>query len=152
MVAIQHRIRWVMRKDLTKIVEISQQHCLKSEDDFKQMFSGRDVIGKVMEIDDKIIGYIIYKVRPRDFEILDLAIVEEYKRNGLATEFISHLANRLKSPRGNILCRVRDTNLPMHMMLKKNDFKAVMLVRGLYGKNDGYTFVRQDLDHKTMDV
>jgi len=139
-----------MKKDLTKIVEISQQHCLKSEDDFKQMFSGRDVVGKVMEIDDKIIGYIIYKVRPRDFEILDLAIIEEYKRHGFATEFMSHLSSRLKSPRINILCRVRDSNLPMHMMLKKNDFKAVMLVRGLYGKNDGYTFIKkgsdQDLD------
>lgn len=94
------KVRWMVRGDMFEIIQFAPI----SEDTLYRLVRRNDCIAKVLEIDEKIIGYFIYRCLPNKGEIrvAHFYIDPRYRRKSLGTKMFQSLIQRL-SPKYQIL-------------------------------------------------
>lgn len=137
-------IRWALRRDISSIISIEQKQfdIPWAEEDFVSHLREKDTIGLVVEINDIIVGYVVYELKPQYYEILNLAVHPEYLRQTIGTQLIDKLKGKMSiNSRKRIIMHLSDANLGGHLFLQKCGFTATVL-RNYYSdyKTDGYKF------------
>lgn len=115
----------VVSQDLPHLLEIerSSKETFWDKDDFKELVKiENNIVGKVVEVDEAIVGYMVFQLDMEQIDLLNLTIKTEYRRTGYASNLIDHLKSKLNSVRKTIRAEVRESNLQGQLFLKKNGF------------------------------
>ncbi len=139
--------RWMIDLDLPQVYEIEKANFPGNEwteRDFKTALKhGRGIVaisGK------EVVGYMVYNVHPKWYELLSLAT--KYHRIGIGRKLIEYVfrCQGLKADRRiKIEGMVREGNLPAQLFFKSLGFKAVRVVRNHYEDVDEDGYVMQFL-------
>jgi ribosomal-protein-alanine N-acetyltransferase len=133
------QIRWVLRQDLQCIatIELDAFKFPKSDVELERYLKRRDCAGLVVACGDTIIGFILFEFTEDQLQIVDFAIVDDYRRRGIGTMVIDKLKKQMLgqiavSKRSKIMVLVRETNLVAQLFFRKNGFKSGQVIRGHY--------------------
>jgi ribosomal-protein-alanine N-acetyltransferase len=96
--------------------------------------------GMVLELEDRIVAYLLYEVYDRHLEVIRFAVHPEYRRQGLGRKMLSTLADKLAAHRrAAIAMDIWDWDTPTQLWLKACGFAAIKVVATEAG--DLYRFV-----------
>ena len=144
---------------MVTIKRATQKHCKQiakieaasfpipwSTSELTAMINEANVLAFVAEIEEEVVGYIyISKDGPDCFEVVNLAVKEEHRRKGIASQMIEQLKKAVSSKTMRCLLQaiVVDFNLPAQMFFKKLGFRATHILKGHYesdNDNEAYLF------------
>jgi ribosomal protein S18 acetylase RimI-like enzyme len=135
-----HTIRWCLQSDLGFVADIESrayEYPLEYED-FILCLKREDHVGLVVEKDNKIVGFMLYRIKKDHYEVISMAVDPSYGREGAGSQLITYLIHKIKR---KIKMVVSDKNLKAHMFLKKNGFTAMNIHQNWFGPNHhGYEF------------
>lgn len=132
---VRIHIRWMIRRDMAEVIAIETEsfEFPWSEDDFIRCLRQRNCIGMVAEMDDQVVGFMIYELHKNRLHILNFAVADRYRRLGIGTQMVSKLAGKLSDTRRNrILLEIRETNLPAQLFFRHSGFRAVSVLHEFY--------------------
>lgn len=136
----QPYLRWLIRRDLPEVLAIEAQSFGRlawDEDDFKRVAGHRNSIIYVAEVHERIVGYVIFELRPRRLKLLRLAVRSDHRRLGVGAALIAKLAAKLAPERRQwIDASLRETWLDALQFLKAVGFRATGLHRGHFHDPD----------------
>ncbi len=128
-------IRWMIRRDMAEVIAIESEsfEFPWSEDDFVRCLRQRNCIGMVAELDDQVVGFMIYELHKNRLHILNFAVADRQRRLGIGSQMVAKLAGKLSEQRRNrILLEVRETNLQAQLFFRENGFRAVSVLHEFY--------------------
>ena len=132
---VKVHIRWMIRRDMPEILNI-EQHCFEfpwNEDDFIRCLRQRNCIGMVAELDDQIVGFMIYELHKSRLHILNFAVHSEFRRRGIGYQMVAKLVSKLSHQRRTrVLLEIRETNLDAQLFFRASGFRAVSVLRDFY--------------------
>src|SRR5271167_3135508 len=128
-------IRWMIRRDMPEVLQIEQDSFDYSwtEEDFLRCLRQRNCIGMVAEHGEKVVGFMIYELHKNKLHILNFAVHPGLRRQGVGAQMVGKLISKLSSHRRTrITLEVRETNLAAQLFFRKQEFKAVRVLRAFY--------------------
>lgn len=144
-------IRWMCRSDLPQILDI-ERLCFSdspwSSDEFTEFLRGRDAIGMLAEVDDEVVGFMLYRLRPRNIHLESFAVHPKHRRNGIGYAMVDKLLGKLSMiRRKSITLEVRETNLRAQLFFRAMGFTCIDTIPARYigTDEDSYLF-RYTLD------
>lgn len=135
-------IRWMIQRDMPTVLEI-EYLCFQNpwnHDRFIKEFKNSRNIGMVAELNEVVIGYMIYSINREIINVLNLAVVPRMQRKGIGTAMISKLVGKLYSQeRLKLSLEVQEENLDAQLFLKECGFVAVRTIKN-ESSNNTYLF------------
>ncbi len=128
-------IRWMIRRDMPAVlaIEDSSFEFPWCEEEFIRCLRQRNCIGMVAEVDDKVVGFMIYELHKNRLHLLNFCVDPESRRCGIGSAMMEKLAGKLSIERRNrIMLEVRETNLEAQLFFKTFGFKAISVLRDFY--------------------
>jgi len=132
---VRIHIRWMIRRDMLEVLAIENEsfEFPWSDDDFVRCLRQRNCIGMVAEVDERVVGFMIYELHKNRLHILNLAVAASCRRSGIGTQMVEKLVGKLSDQRRNrILLEVRETNLGAQLFFRENGFRAVSVLHEFY--------------------
>lgn len=146
---------WIAKVDLLEVVEIAnsayalQRTAAEFRDMLKQdryvgiKLTGSDPANGPGVLFPQILGYMVYRLEPTRYELLELAIDSRFRRLGLGRELLEGLTGKV-SPvmrRSEVRTFVHHENLPGQCWLRACGWKAYDLQKDHWGAGeDAYVF------------
>lgn len=128
-------LRWMIRRDMQQVLSI-EQVCFDfpwDEEDLSCYLRTRNCICMVAEINDTIIGYMVYELYRRRLVLLNLAVIPNFERCGIGAILVNKLIGKLTlDGRSKIAVNVPETNVDAAFFFKSFGFRAVALLRNYY--------------------
>lgn len=92
----------------------------------------------VYVVDNKVVGYCFAMLGLDTLEILDVAVLKEYRNIGIATKLISHIEKLAKNKNSDIifLLEVSEKNTNAQNLYKKLGYKTIHTRKNYYGENN----------------
>jgi ribosomal-protein-alanine N-acetyltransferase len=128
-------VRWMSRRDMPMVLAIESESFEHSwsESDFIRCLRLRNCIGMVAEQDDLVVGFMIYELHKNRLHILNFAVNERFRRQGVGTAMVDKLIGKLSHERRNrIMLEIRDSNLGGQLFFKNQGFKAISVLRDFW--------------------
>lgn len=148
---LEVQIRWLIRRDMAEVLRIEQESFEFSwtEEDFLCCLRQRNCIGMVAERDHQIVGFMIYELHKSRLNILNFAVAQSFRKQGIGTQMILRLIDKLSQQRRKeILFEVRERNLEAQLFFKSQGFRAVRVLRAHYDDTAEDAYIMQfRLDH-----
>lgn len=143
-VQVPIHIRWMIRRDMPEVLatETESFEFPWCEDDFIRCLQQRNCIGMVAEVDDQVVGFMIYELHRSRLHVLNFAVAAAYRRRGIGSQMLAKLVSKLSHQRRTrIVLQVRETNLPAQLFFRNGGFRAVSVLRAFYDDTpeDAYT-------------
>jgi [ribosomal protein S18]-alanine N-acetyltransferase len=129
------QIRWLIRRDMHDVLTIERASFDHpwTEEDFLCCLRQRNCIGMVAEMDDQVVGFMIYELHKNKLHILNFAVHPSWRRASVGTQMVGKLISKLSSHRRTrITLEVRETNLTAQLFFRKQEFRAVRVLRAFY--------------------
>src|SRR6476646_6044993 len=84
-------IRWMIRRDMPEVLQAEQESFDFSwtEDDFLRCLRQRNCIGMVAELDDRVVGFMIYELHKNRLHVLNFAVAGAFLRQGIGAQTIA---------------------------------------------------------------
>jgi len=141
-------IRWMIRRDMPEVLNIEHKSFEYpwTDDDFIRCLRQRNCIGMVAEVNEKIVGYMVYSLERSRLTLLNIAVHPDFRHQKVGLTMIEKLFSKLSEQRRNrIVLEVRETNLDAQLFLKKVGFRAIKVNRNAYKDTaeDSYLMVRR---------
>jgi ribosomal-protein-alanine N-acetyltransferase len=146
MLEVDQRVRWMMRRDMPEVQSIEESvfEFAWSEKDFIRCLRQLNCIGMVAELNDKVVGYMIYELHKHRLHLLNFAVSPSCRRIGIGRAMIEKLIGKLSLERRNrIHLEVRETNLDAQLFFRSVGFRAESVVKDFWkdSNDDAYVFV-----------
>jgi [ribosomal protein S18]-alanine N-acetyltransferase len=132
---VRVHIRWMIRRDMPEVLRAEQESFDYSwtEDDFLRCLRQRNCIGMVAELDDRVVGFMIYELHKTKLHVLNFAVDPAWRRVGVGTQMVTKLIGKLSSHRRTkITLAVRESNLGAQLFFRGQAFQASRVLRGYY--------------------
>ena len=139
-------IRWMIRRDMPSVLAIENEsfEFPWSEEEFIRSLRQRNCIGMVAELNEVVVGFMIYELHKNRLHILNFAVHQDYRRSGVGRSMLHKLVGKLSyQRRSRILLEVRETNLPAQLFFKSAGFQAVSVLREFYEDSPEDAYVMQ---------
>lgn len=139
-------IRWMIRRDMPEVLDIESESFEFPwlEDDFVRCLRQRNCIGMVAEHDDKVVGFMIYELHKTRLHILNFAVSDACRMQGVGKQMASKLVSKLSQQRrSRIVLEVRETNLAAQLFFKHQGFRAVTVLRDYYDDTPEDAYIMQ---------
>jgi ribosomal-protein-alanine N-acetyltransferase len=140
------QIRWLIRRDMPDVLRIEQEsfEFAWTEEDFLCCLRQRNCIGMVAEREHQIVGFMIYELHKSRLNILNFAVASELRRQGIGTQMIVRLIDKLSQQRRKeILLEVRERNLSAQLFFRSQSFRAIRVLRGHYDDTAEDAYIMQ---------
>ena len=125
-------IEFVNESDIQKIYDISKCYFDWTYDNFVSSLKSNNIFLKAVS-EEKIVGFLIAEDLIDSYNLLLIAVREEFKNQNIATKLIKKLENIAKNKNiEKIWLEVKENNFPAINLYKKNDFKNIYLRRNYY--------------------
>lgn len=139
-------IRWMNSADLKRVAEIEARSFVNGWkiDEFREIIRRQDVSANTAILRGRLVGYLIYSLSSTKAGVMNWAVDEKYRRQGIGTELFHSMRWRcLRSQsRRKIVIDVWDRNLGAQLFLRSLDFKAAAIMDDFYiGGDAAYRFV-----------
>ena len=147
-------VRWMIRRDMQEVLAIEAEsfEFPWSEEEFIRCLRQRNCIGMVAELNDQIVGYMIYELHKNRLHVLNFAVDTTGRRQGVGAKMISKLIGKLSPQRrSRILLEVRETNLAAQLFFRAQGFRAVSVLRDFYDDTTEDAYVMQ-YRYRTSDI
>lgn len=141
--------RFAVRPDVGLLVEIEKRlwgrHAWGA--DYFCQFAENELlktVTRVAEIDGELVGFIVYRLGRRHFEILNLGVAPEHHGAGIATRLVHELFPKLRvKRRRTIVALVDEWNVRAQLFFRHARFVCNDIVREPSGElfRDRYQFV-----------
>lgn len=128
-------IRWMIRRDMLSVLNIEGDSFEFPwvEEEFIRCLRQRNCIGMVAEIDDEIVGFMVYELHKSRLHILNFAVCPNHRRIKIGTAMIDKLISKLSFDRRNrITLEIRETNLGGQLFFKESGFRAISILKNFY--------------------
>lgn len=138
---MSYHIRWLIRRDMEDVLEIENQNFLEpwNEEDFARNMRKRNVIGMVIEVEEQILGFMVYELHKTRIELINFAVKKSRQGEGLGTTMIDKLKKKLSvGRRPTLSANVGEYNIGFQLFLKYLGFQCVEILRRPEG--DDYRF------------
>jgi ribosomal-protein-alanine N-acetyltransferase len=139
-------IRWMIRRDMPEVLEI-ENHSFEfpwSEEEFIRCLRQRNCVGMVADRDDRVAGFMIYELHKTRLHILNFAVSPQYRRQRIGQRMVAKLAGKLSPERRTrIMLEVRETNLAAQLFFRRQNFRAVSVLRHYYEDTPEDAYVMQ---------
>lgn len=132
-------LRWLIRRDMDEVMEIERTSFSIpwSEEDVLCCLRQQNCIGTVLEIDRKVVGFMIYELHKDQLRILNMAVSPNCRRVGYGHQMIQRLIDKLaQQRRRSIRCEVRETNLEAQLFMRSMGFRCERVLRKHYDDTD----------------
>ncbi len=129
------QIRWMIRRDLTEVLEIERGSFERAwtEDDFLACLRQRNCIGMVAERNDKIVGFMIYELLKSQLHLLNFAVEPTVRRQRVGTQLVEKLIHKLgQQHRQEITTEVRERNLGAQVFFRNQGMLAYQILKNYY--------------------
>jgi len=136
----------MIRRDMPEVLAIEHEsfEFNWTEEDFLACLRQRNCIGMVAEMDDQVVGFMIYELHKNRLHVLNFAVAGRFRRQGIGSQMVTKLAGKLSQQRrSRILLEVRETNLAAQLFFRTNGFRAVSVLRGFYDDTPEDAYVMQ---------
>ncbi len=117
--------RYMVLRDMHRVMEIEQESFESpwDDDEFKRVLRGRNVIGRVAEHDDDVIGYLIYELFDTRIVIHKLAVTLKFRGYSVGTRLIELLKSKLSiNRRREIAIAFPEFDVRCHRFLASQGF------------------------------
>lgn len=94
-------------------------------------------ICSVLQRNGRLAGYLIAIRYRTHYELLNLAVDPEFRKQGLGGRLVGELKYRLRRRDDAIVAYVRETNLPAQLFFKRQHFLANYIVPNYFDLKDG---------------
>ena len=139
-------IRWMIRRDMPEVLQAEQMsfEYAWTEEDFLRCLRQRNCIGMVAEHGEKVVGFMIYELHKAKLHILNFAVHPSWRRVAVGSQMVAKLISKLSSHRRTrIMLEVRETNLVAQLFFRKQEFRAVRVLRSFYEDSGEDAFLMQ---------
>ena len=139
-------IRWMIRRDMPEVLKAEQMsfEYAWTEEDFLRCLRQRNCIGMVAEHGEKVVGFMIYELHKAKLHILNFAVHPSWRRVAVGSQMVAKLISKLSSHRRTrIMLEVRETNLVAQLFFRKQEFRAVRVLRSFYEDSGEDAFLMQ---------
>ena len=139
-------IRWMIRRDMSDVMRIETDSFdfAWTEEDFIRCLQQRNCIGMVAESNDKVLAFMIYELHKSKLHLMNFAVAAEMRRRGVGMQLATKLVGKLSTHRRNrITLAVRETNLAAQLFFRKQEFRAMKVLRGYYEDSGEDAFLMQ---------
>lgn len=139
--------RLMVRRDFPEVPEIEHLAFPQfpwSEDDFLKVLRQRNCIGKVVEINGEVCGFVIYELCKGALEILNIGVHPSCWRKGIGSLMVDILKRQLSPTKRSVLAaRVRETNVAAQLFFTHHGFRVYCTERQPFedSDEDAYLFV-----------
>jgi ribosomal-protein-alanine N-acetyltransferase len=136
---MEARMRWMIRRDMGEVLAIEADAFgafAWTEDDFVTFLRQRTALGKVAELDDRVAGFVCYKMEKSAIEIHNLAVSQEFRHCGIGRALIANLIERLSPNRRALIAAVREINLPAQLFFRACGFRACAIRREYFDNGE----------------
>lgn len=141
-------IRWMIRRDMPEVLEI-ENHSFEftwSEEDFIRCLRQRNCIGMVAELDERVVGSMIYELHKTRLHILNFSVHQDYRRRGVGAAMVAKLVSKLSfQRRTKLLLEVRERNLQAQLFFRSAGFRAISVLRNFYHETAEDAYLMQYL-------
>jgi ribosomal-protein-alanine N-acetyltransferase len=126
----RYYLRWLIRMDIPTIEEIETS--TRDPWDTSRIMGAlreRDQIGFVAEYGNRVIGWMIYKLRKRRLDLLRLTVDPTWRRQGVGRQLVSHLVKKIEAPhslRTSVRVDVPEELTEVLLLLKSLRFQGRM--------------------------
>lgn len=148
-------IRWMIRRDMQSVLDIEERsfEFPWSEDEFIRCLRQRNCIGMVAQMNEEVVGFMIYELHKNRLHILNFAVHPEFRRQNIGSSMVEKLVSKLSyQRRSRIMLEVRETNLPAQLFFKDLGFKAVSVLREFYEDSVEDAYLMQFRCRETVEV
>jgi [ribosomal protein S18]-alanine N-acetyltransferase len=114
-------IRWMIRRDFPIVLQIEAQSFPDPwmKHDFIEHLRQRDTIGMVAEINDKLVGYMVYELHRCRLQLINIAVDPAHRRAGIGRSMVEKLVSKLAwQRRSRIEAGVLETNLEAQLFFR----------------------------------
>lgn len=129
---VKGHIRWAIRRDLPRIMEIDGEcfgSCAWSEDEFLLCLGKANCIAMVIEHQDRIVGFMVYELQADHIALLNFVVDPWCARRGFGRQMVEKIQRKLSALRRNrIVVEVRESNLDAHLFFKATGFMATAII------------------------
>jgi ribosomal-protein-alanine N-acetyltransferase len=140
-------IRWAIKRDTPTLLKIEADSFEDpwTEEELLRCQRQRNTIGMVAELDDDVVGFMIYELHKNRLHLASLAVDPQYRRRGIGRAMIRSLTGKigLGSVRNRITLEVRESNLPAQLFFKSQGFRAVQVLRDFYENSTEDAYLMQ---------
>lgn len=140
------QIRWLIRRDMADVLRIETQSFESpwTDEDFLCCLRQRNCIGMVAEFNHQIVGFMIYELHKSRLNILNFAVADEARRQGVGTQMVLRLIDKLSQQRrSEILMEVRERNLDAQLFFARQGFRAISVLRKHYDDTAEDAYIMQ---------
>lgn len=137
------QIRWLIRRELERVVQIESEsfRCPYDRDWFLENLRQVNTVASVAATShepDSVCGYMMYHLHKSYIELIDFAVAPESRRQGIGTELIGRLIDKLsRQRRSSIQTLIPDDNLDAHLFFRSCGFGASQIFRDCFESDDG---------------
>jgi ribosomal-protein-alanine N-acetyltransferase len=165
--------RQMTPRDLLQVWRIEQQTAARrwTVQDFLTVLQSGHTVGQVAEVGDQVVGYVIYTVQnsrrldeeegrrphharlggsrhetidlPISLLLLHLVVAPDWRRRGVGLALLGRLGRKLRHADDCIQTTVPESNLSAQLLLRQAGYKAIRVLRGYFGAEDGYLLERR---------
>lgn len=132
-------IRWCIRRDVPEILAAEASVDGWGEEEVVASLRPRTAIGKVVESDGLVVGWMLYHLTVGHMELARLAVRPEFRRRGAASALLADLKKRM-SPYGRRRCVrafVPERLVDLQLTLRSNGYVATEVIHH-QGEDDTY--------------
>lgn len=136
-------IRWMIRRDMAEVLDIDGR-CFGragrlSREEWAALLRHKHTIGMVVESDDRVVGWMVYRIDKQSLELLRLAVHPEETRLGHGRKMVDKLADRLQRTQRKFLAAcVPADSLDACRFLSRMGFR----MQGSLGQASEFVWVR----------
>jgi ribosomal-protein-alanine N-acetyltransferase len=148
---MNEKILPIRKKNLNDLIEL-ESICFPTpwiEKDFKVILTREKTAAFYYELDDKMIGYIIYEMKPKHVLLINFAVHPDHRNKKIGTELLDFLTSKLNhKTRFEIICYVDEYNLNAQLFLKKRSFFATHNIKNFFENDSGAIYFMYSLPPK----
>ena len=145
---MQLDIRWLIRRDMTQVMEIEEASYEMpwTIEEFLCQMRQRNCIGMVAERGEHIVGFMVYELHKNSLHIVNLAVHPDHRHEYIGSAMVEKLLHKLSAVRRRqIGVDVRETNLGAQLFFKRCGFRCVGVERSLYENGEDAYRMRYEL-------
>lgn len=153
---LKPRVRWMIARDMPTVYAIEDRsfEYRWTTEDFTRAIRTRNCMSLVAEIEEAVAGYVVYEIHRDRLRILNFAVHQDLRRQGVGRAMVQKLVGKLSPNRRRIMLEIRETNLSAQLFFRALGFRAVRIEHGFYQETteDAYVFqYRLPISQRTSD-
>lgn len=139
-------LRWMIRRDLKSVLDIEHNsfEFPWTKWEFIQCLRKRTCIGMVAEVNEEVVGYMLYECGEKELELISFAVHPKHRLSGIGRTLIGRLISKLVAGRrANIVASVRDSNLPAQLFFRSMGFFCTKVEKDYYDESDDNAYIME---------